>query len=137
LFGCARNTELLAYHDLTTGQRRFAHFDGNRLVGALFLAAKPVAVSRDWAVEQLDVGFADRRRRLAVIAGRPSQGLLDRGAIVCSCFGVGSKQIATAARSGCHSVEAIGARLQAGTNCGSCRSEIKEIIDAHDLEPAE
>jgi len=137
LFGCARNTELLAYHDLTTGQRRFAHFDGNRLVGALFLAAKPVAVSRDWAVEQLDVGFADRRRRLAVIAGRPSQGLLDRGSIVCSCFGVGSKQIATAAKSGCHSLEAIGARLQAGTNCGSCRSEIKEIIDAHNLQPAE
>jgi bacterioferritin-associated ferredoxin len=28
-------------------------------------------------------------------------------------------------------VETIGRVLQAGTNCGSCRSEIKRIIDSH------
>ena len=29
---------------------------------------------------------------------------------------------------GCTSVEAVGALLQAGTNCGSCRPEIRKII---------
>jgi assimilatory nitrate reductase catalytic subunit len=32
---------------------------------------------------------------------------------------------------------AIGQRLQAGTNCGSCRAEIKEIIDTHYRDAAE
>lgn len=137
LFGCARETELLTYYDVAVGQRRFAVFDGNRLVGALFLAEKPIAVSRDWAAEQLETTFADRRRRFAVIAGRPGDGVPDRGEIVCSCFGVGSKQIAVAAKSGCRTVESIGAVLQAGTNCGSCRSEIKATIDAHNLQPVE
>ncbi len=36
----------------------------------------------------------------AVIAGRPGLGLVDRGAIVCSCFGVGANEIATAMAAG-------------------------------------
>ena len=39
-------------------------------------------------------------------------------------------QINAAARSGCRSVEAIGVALNAGTNCGSCRPEIRRILDA-------
>ncbi len=137
LFGSAREIELLTYHDVAAAQRRFAAFDGNRLVGALFLAEKPVAISRDWATEQLETTYADRQRRFAVIAGRPGDGAPDRGAIVCSCFGVGAMQITVAAKSGCRTVESIGAMLQAGTNCGSCRSEIKAIIDALNLQPVE
>ena len=69
--------------------------------------------------------------------GPPRQGTVDRGATVCSCFGVGAKQIAAAVAAGCVTVDAIGRALQAGTNCGSCRSEIQEIIDAHRLQAAE
>jgi len=32
---------------------------------------------------------------------------------------------------GCLTVEAIGQALKAGTNCGSCRSEIREVLDGH------
>ena len=53
----------------------------------------------------------------------------DPGATVCSCFGVGVNQIVAAVRGGCHSVEAVGKELNAGTNCGSCRAEIRGIID--------
>ncbi|MGI9361372.1 MAG: (2Fe-2S)-binding protein, partial [Parasphingorhabdus sp.] len=35
---------------------------------------------------------------------------------------------ASAARQGCTTVQAIGKTLQAGTNCGSCKSEISQII---------
>jgi assimilatory nitrate reductase catalytic subunit len=52
------------------------------------------------------------------------------GRIVCSCFNVGVDQLAAAVAGGCRSVEAVGAALRAGTNCGSCRSEIRTIIDA-------
>jgi assimilatory nitrate reductase catalytic subunit len=42
---------------------------------------------------------------------------------------VGRNQIASAvAADGCLSVEAIGAALRAGTNCGSCIPELRKII---------
>ncbi|MER9964099.1 molybdopterin-dependent oxidoreductase [Mesorhizobium sp. M0045] len=129
--------ETLAYHDIAGGHHRFARFAGNRLVGALYLAPTPVAVSRGWAVEQLGADHADRHARLAIVAGRPGGNSVDRGAIVCACFGVGANQIAEAVRGGCTSVAAIGAALHAGTNCGSCRAEIKTIIDGRRLQAAE
>ncbi|MER9440745.1 molybdopterin-dependent oxidoreductase [Mesorhizobium sp. M0340] len=129
--------ETLAYHDIAGGHHRFARFAGNRLVGALYLAPTPVAVSRGWAVEQLGADHADRQARLAIVAGRPGGNSVDRGAIVCACFGVGANQIAEAVRGGCTSVAAIGAALHAGTNCGSCRAEIKTIIDGRRLQAAE
>jgi assimilatory nitrate reductase catalytic subunit len=103
----------------------------------LFLAPEPVAVARGWAVDQLAADHSGRHARPAVLAGRPGQGLADHGAIVCSCFGIGVGQIAAAARAGCATVAAVGEVLQAGTNCGSCRSEIKGIIDAFRLQAAE
>lgn len=130
LFGSAQDADILSYQDPSRDRHRFACFEGERLAGALFLAAEPVPVSRDWAVEQLSTAFADPRRRLAIIAARPDAGSIDRGATVCSCFGVGAKQIAAAVAAGCTSVEAVGQSTQAGTNCGSCRAEIKTIIDA-------
>lgn len=129
--------ETLAYHDIASGHHRFARFAGNRLVGALYLAPTPVAVSRGWAVEQLGADHANRQARLAIVAGRPGGNSVDRGAIVCACFGVGANQIAEAVRGGCTSVAAIGAVLHAGTNCGSCRAEIKTIIDGRRLQAAE
>src|SRR3989337_4468916 len=52
LFDDVPGAETLAYHDGATGRHRFACFAGDRLVGALFLASEPVAVSRAWACEQ-------------------------------------------------------------------------------------
>jgi bacterioferritin-associated ferredoxin len=48
-----------------------------------------------------------------------------------------ANQIAAAAKAGCVTVEAIGEALQAGTNCGSCRAEIRAIINAYRLQAAE
>jgi assimilatory nitrate reductase catalytic subunit len=39
--------------------------------------------------------------------------------------------------SGCRSLDAIGRALQAGTNCGSCRPEIRTIINAGRVQAAE
>jgi assimilatory nitrate reductase catalytic subunit len=123
-------SEMAAYHDIETGRYRFACYEGGRLAGAIFLAPEPVAVSRDWAIAQLSTPGASRSARLPAIAGRPGKGTFDRGPTVCSCFGVGANEIAAAAVRGCTTVAAIGEALQAGTNCGSCRAEIRDIIDA-------
>jgi assimilatory nitrate reductase catalytic subunit len=128
-FGIPGHIEPLGYADAQTGDLRLAFFEGDRLLAAFFLARQPVAVARNWAVEQLTVQHADMAKRFAVAAGRPGAGRMDPGATVCSCFSVGVNQIVAAVRGGCHSVEAVGKELNAGTNCGSCRAEIRGIID--------
>jgi assimilatory nitrate reductase catalytic subunit len=121
--------EPIGYTDGATAETRLAFFDGSRLLAALFIAAEPVAVARTWAIQQLVASHDDLRKRFAIVAGRPGAGKPDPGATVCSCFGVGVNQIIGAIRGGCHSVEAVGKELNAGTNCGSCRAEIRTIID--------
>ncbi|CAN7732918.1 nitrate reductase [Ensifer adhaerens] len=129
IFDIPADIEPIGYGDGPSGHRRLAFFDGAKLLLALYLAPEPVAVARSWAVEQLGASHADLRLRFALVAGRPGADKPDPGATVCSCFNVGINQIVAAVRGGCRSVEAIGQTLNAGTNCGSCRAEIRGIVD--------
>jgi assimilatory nitrate reductase catalytic subunit len=128
-FAIPDGVEPLGYADAQTGDIRLAFFDGPRLLAAFFLAREPVAVARNWAIAQLTTDHANLRKRFALVAGRPGADKADPGATVCACFSVGVNQIVAAVRDGCHSVEAIGKTLDAGTNCGSCRAEIRGIVD--------
>lgn len=137
LAGFAEQLPFLGYRDGEAGDTRLAAFAGDRLAMAMFLGASPVGVSRAWAVSQLAASHADIRARFKVVAGRPGAGMRDAGATVCSCFSIGRNDIVNAVRDGCTSVAAIGEILSAGTNCGSCRSEIKGIIDELQIVAAE
>ncbi len=137
LLSLQEGADVLAYHDAGAGQHRFAAFEDGRVTGALFIARNPVSISRSWACAQLGQTADSARERLGLLAGRAAAGGEDRGAIVCSCFEVGAKQIAGAVSSGrCKSVEQIGGELRAGTNCGSCRPEIHKIIQAYSTSQA-
>ena len=122
--------ELLSYVDRRAGDHRLLAFEGESLLAALFVSSQPVQVSRQWAVEQLWASHRERGARSRLLASRPAQGMPDKGAIVCACFSVGANEIDRAVQSGCRSVEAIGVAVSAGTNCGSCRPEIRRILDA-------
>ncbi len=128
-FGVGEDIEPVGYADRETGDLRLAFFEGSSLRAVIFLARQPVAVARNWAVAQLAVEHGDLRERFAVVAGRPGADRPDTGATVCSCFSVGVNTIISAVHGGCRTVEAIGRHSNAGTNCGSCRAEIREIID--------
>jgi assimilatory nitrate reductase catalytic subunit len=92
-----------------------------------YASREPVAVARSWASTLLD---GDAASAAALLAGRPCGAVEDKGAIICSCFSVGFKQIeAAVANRSCMSVETVGALLKAGTNCGSCRGEIRQIVE--------
>jgi assimilatory nitrate reductase catalytic subunit len=94
-------------------------------------------VSRTWAAEQLKADWSDPRDRLRLLVGRNAGATKDPGAIVCACFNVGLNQIVEAVGAqSCATVDAVGAALGAGTNCGSCRIEIKRIIDETRLQKA-
>jgi assimilatory nitrate reductase catalytic subunit len=127
-FGLAADAHFMTIRDRATGRQALALFEDDRLVFALFLAPDPVLVSRQWMVGLLKESIP-AARRADILAGRPGSDRPDPGPIVCACFGVGANQIAAAAHGGCHTVEAIGAALKAGTNCGSCRAEIRTLIE--------
>jgi assimilatory nitrate reductase catalytic subunit len=130
VFTLPEAVEPLGYADRQGGEIRLAFFDGPHLLAAFFLAREPVAVARNWAIAQLAAEHTNLRKRFSLVAGRPAADRPDPGATVCACFGVGVNQIITAVRAGCHGVEAIGATLKAGTNCGSCRGEIRGLVEA-------
>jgi assimilatory nitrate reductase catalytic subunit len=115
-------------HDTRSRRRAFVHIENGRLIAALYFSPEPVLVSRQWAAGLL----AETNLTAAtVLAGRPGGHVVDGGAIVCSCNGVGINTICEAImRHGCTTVEAVGARTRAGTNCGSCRAEIRGILEA-------
>ena len=135
-FGVEDGAHLLTIQDKASGRESLALFAGEELEFALYLSPDPVLVSRQWAVGLLKEAIKPGRRA-DILAGRPGGDRPDPGPIVCACYGVGANQIASAARAGCHSVEAIGIALKAGTNCGSCRAEIRGIIELNRLEAAE
>jgi assimilatory nitrate reductase catalytic subunit len=128
-FGIAPDIEPIAYRDGANGRQRLAFFNKGQLLALLFLAKEPVEVARNWAVSQLAQQHDVSAKRFTLVAGRPDAGAPDKGAIVCSCMSVGVRDILGAIARGCASVEAIGRETSAGTNCGSCRAEIREIID--------
>ena len=137
--GRTRQAETLAYHDRRpAGSIASPAFDGEPADWRALLAPEPGR-----RVARLGGRAAGRgpcrsaRRDWRSSPGGRARRSVDRGATVCSCFGVGANQIAARCAGGCASVEAIGAALQAGTNCGSCRAEIRAIIEARRLHAAE
>ena len=104
-----------------------ALIDAGRVLAALFIARDPVALARGHLCAQ--IGTAPMP---GLLAGHPGTGVPDTGAIICACFNVGVTTITRAiAEQGLLTVEALGAALKAGTNCGSCRPEIKTLITRH------
>ncbi|WP_339900234.1 nitrate reductase [uncultured Gilvimarinus sp.] len=88
---------------------------------------KKSAAEMRWLEQQLGRAI-DASGRFAILAGIPGAGVEDEGAMVCSCFQVGEKTIRKAISGGCASVEALGEKINCGTNCGSCIPELKAML---------
>lgn len=109
--------------DAARGIARVVLHQDRKIVGALFVAPTPVAVMRDY------LATLPGTEALEALTGRPPADVPNPGPVICSCFGVGVNTILDAVETqGALSVEAIGEVLRAGTNCGSCRPEIAEIL---------
>jgi assimilatory nitrate reductase catalytic subunit len=119
--------ERLESHDTARGVRRSAVLRGEALQAAIYLTRSGALPDRDWVVAQLGDCTASP---LELLAGRPAWPAPDRGAIICACFDVGAKTITAAALGGAASIEAIGQATFAGTNCGSCRPAIAQLLQA-------
>jgi assimilatory nitrate reductase catalytic subunit len=120
--------ERVTFEDARAGLYRVGVHREGRLEALLFVAPSPKLPSPEWLKAQFDrVGIGGTERR-TLLAGIPFEGATDEGAIVCVCFQVGAARIEAAACGGGISVEGIGRKLGAGTNCGSCIPEIRRLI---------
>jgi assimilatory nitrate reductase catalytic subunit len=100
------------------------------------VAPEPVALSRAFLAGALPETHPGRAR-YRLLAGQGGADRPDPGIIVCACFQVGVNQIAEVIRSGAAAtVESVGQALKAGTNCGSCRSEIGKMLESARAAPA-
>jgi len=127
--------DLAEYHDFGGGVYRAACFAGERIDTCLFVG--PAHDAGDWEVVKglfAADGLTDDQRRM-LLSGRSSEGLASAGPIVCACFGVGRNTICDAIAAGAHSAAEVGARLKAGTNCGSCIPELKRLIADNAAQP--
>ena len=130
VFRISSSASIVSYVDQANLQYRCAWFEGARLAGLLFVSSRPVHVDRTWAVEQVGQCVEDDHLRQRLIAGRPGRDQPAKGRIVCACNSVGVNDIARAQLGGATTVEEIGFACQAGTGCGSCRSEIASLLES-------
>ncbi|MBN8533204.1 MAG: molybdopterin-dependent oxidoreductase [Rhizobiales bacterium] len=136
LLNAPPDAEWVAYYDRQAGLARLAAFSGEKLIGALFVGPEPVDIAKSFVAMALAEKLGGPTR-LHLLAGRGGADRPDPGAIICACFAVGVNQIVSAIRDGgAISVDAVGEALKAGTNCGSCRSEIRRLLDEHALKEA-
>ncbi|WP_282153254.1 molybdopterin-dependent oxidoreductase [Ruegeria atlantica] len=112
--------------DPKRGSYRIALSDGQSILAALFVSRQPITLMRDYLASFPKVAPQQ------ILSGRSSASSEDCGPIVCSCFEVGLKTIIRAIHDQ-HmvSVDDIGDALQAGTNCGSCRPELADLLTEH------
>jgi assimilatory nitrate reductase catalytic subunit len=101
-----------------------------RLEACLMVGMGRTLPGRTWLASLFAQPMVDPADRRCLLLGRRLDGI-DPGPTVCACFGVGANTIRGAITAGCASVDAVGSRLKAGTNCGSCRPEIAKLVAAN------
>src|SRR5262245_28643770 len=128
LFGSG--VELAEYLDEPRHVYRVAAYQHGQLAGCLFIGPAEAAPQWDAVKESLGAETVPATARRMLLSGRSADGLVESGPLVCTCFGVGLRQIhAALAGRAAATVDDIGRALKAGTNCGSCLPELKRIVN--------
>ena len=120
--------DLAEYRDLGGGIYRAGSFSCDRIEACLFVGPAHDAGNWDVIKSLFSAGALNDDQRAMLLSGRSGAGRTSAGPVICACFGVGRTTICDAIAGGARSAADIGARLKAGTNCGSCIPEVKRLI---------
>ncbi|WP_455376664.1 molybdopterin dinucleotide binding domain-containing protein, partial [Kaarinaea lacus] len=117
------------YLDASARRYRGARLIGNRIESCIFIGPTHDLPSRSWLSGLFKKEELTEQERVSLLTGKPPKGEEDQGRVVCACFSVGEKTILNAIKEkNLTTVDAIGECLQAGTNCGSCIPELKNLL---------
>ncbi|GGD69780.1 hypothetical protein GCM10011514_37330 [Emticicia aquatilis] len=97
----------------------------DRLVGAILIGDKSEFLEfRDLIANGIELS----EKRLALLrSGKTSEPVL--GKLVCSCNNVGQGNLQNAIKGGCTDFAQLCQKTGAGTGCGSCRPEVRMILE--------
>jgi assimilatory nitrate reductase catalytic subunit len=123
------DADWIEFADAGTGAYRAALLRAGRIEACLMLARRGTLPARGWLASLFALPKLEPDDRNSLLRGARAD-VPDPGPTVCACHGVGANVIRDAVTAGCGSVQAVGQRTRAGTNCGSCRPEIARLIAA-------
>ena len=120
----------MEYSDASIGRYRAAKIRDGKLEGCLFIAQNQSQLpDRKWLQSLFKDTSLEKIECACLLTGKTTTQSYDTGQIVCSCFSVGRKTIQkTILEKNLVDVESIGKCLQAGTNCGSCIPELRQLL---------
>ena len=102
-----------------------------RLEAVLALGETRNEAVRDRLAPFMAIGrLGVEQRNLLLHGGDAADGGEWRGGEICACFGGSCAAVEKAIADGAASLDAVGAVTRAGTNCGSCRPEIRALVRA-------
>ncbi len=124
------DADWLEYVDQGTGQYRAAYLVRDRIEACVFISPRPDLPSRNWLSSLFLKHKLEDDERAGLLGGRSAETRADGGSLICACYGVGRTTISAAIREHkLNSTQQIGQRLRAGTNCGSCLSELQTLLN--------
>ena len=120
----------IEYLDYARQTYRGARFNGEELDSCIFTSPlNETLLPQEWLISLFAKEALEDNERRALLTGRPAKAIPETGKIVCACFNVGEKTIQTAIYSQqLRTTQEIGQCLKAGTNCGSCLPELKQLL---------
>ncbi len=127
---CAHgNADWVEYLDQSRHRYRGVRMVDNRVESCIFIAPDHELPARSWLAGLFAKQRLSDAERKGLLLGKPPAGEKDVGHIVCACFSVGINTLReTISSRQLTSVEEIGKLLKAGTGCGSCVPELKELL---------
>ncbi len=131
LLRISADAELVSYSDPRKAMFRYAGILHGRLEACVFFGPPGADFAGVEQAKALLGREISAMERIALLAGTSTSGTRASGKIVCSCFSVSQESILAAIQAdGLTTPAQIGARLKAGTNCGSCIPELKKLLQA-------
>jgi assimilatory nitrate reductase catalytic subunit len=131
LANVATNGDWMEFQDRRTGRYRCALMQGQQLQTCLFVEQDAALPSSEWLASLFSKAALNPTERTSLLSGSLINADFDSSPLVCSCFQVRRQAIIDAIeKEGLSTEQAIGDRLKAGTNCGSCLPEIRGLLES-------
>lgn len=123
--------EWVEYTDELDQTARYIWFNESGIQGCVLTALDYKKLpSREWFSEQFTSLEIDVEQQIKLLVETSGPDCLDSGPIVCSCFNVGKNIILDYINeSKPNDIDVIGKQLKVGTNCGSCKPELKCLLN--------
>jgi assimilatory nitrate reductase catalytic subunit len=132
LYWCQTQTQLQGeWSAMNMGESMHVQcMQNGRLVFVAMIAAQQQSVSLEWVNHLFTESTLNFTQLHSLLRATPDEEFA-QGRQICSCFKVRELPIIEAIKNGANSVELLGNQLQCGTNCGSCKTELSQLVKQH------